>query len=116
MQLEHTSHLNVCAFLSYDPYLYTSKREPSSRRRQWPRRLSILGRRISIGRLESREKSLFAVTVHILFMYFLLRTHEKRTQNVTIHAQFITVRTSLLRAHDHKVGISFGIVYIYVLT
>jgi hypothetical protein len=49
-------------------------------------------------------------------MYFLLRTHEKRTQNVTIHAQFITVRTSLLRAHDHKVGISFGIVYIYVLT
>jgi hypothetical protein len=48
-----------------DLNLYTSKRESSSRRRRWPRRLSIPGRQISIGRRESREKSLS----WLLFIY-----------------------------------------------
>jgi hypothetical protein len=54
-------------------HLYTSKHEPSSCRRRWPRSLSILGRRILIGRLESREKSfslsLFIHCLHIFSMH-----------------------------------------------
>jgi hypothetical protein len=32
----------------------------------------------------------------------LLRVHEKRTNNVTIHALFITIHASFLRTHDKR--------------
>jgi hypothetical protein len=84
-------------------HLYASKREPSSRRRRWPRRLSIPGRQILIGRLEAREKSLswslFIYCSYTVYASSFPRAHTRTVPRMSLSIYCLCI---LLRAHEKR--------------